>query len=86
MMKYNLSNIGPSVDKEQKGQESRHRNLRRMINEKIVEQGKQIIEEVIKYNLCYVAPLQGEDTIGRALRQTLALYDRKTQKREKLKK
>ena len=37
-MKYNLSNIGPSVGEEQKGQESRRRNLRRMINEKIVEQ------------------------------------------------
>ena len=40
----------------------------------------------MKYNLCYVALLQGEDTKGRTLRQTLALYDRKTQKREKPKK
>ena len=35
----------------------------------------------MKYNLCYVAPLQGEVTKVCALRPTLALYDRKTQKR-----
>ena len=67
-MKYNLSYIGPSVGEDIKGQESRHRNLRIMINDKIVEQEKKIIEEVTKYKLCYVAPLQGEDTKGCALR------------------
>ena len=38
MMKYDLSNIGLSVGEKPKGQESRHWNLRRMINDKIVEQ------------------------------------------------
>ena len=31
-------------------------------------------EEVMKYNLCYVAPLQGEDTKGRALRHKRLHY------------
>ena len=58
-----------------------------MIKEKIVEQEKERIEEVMKSNLCYVEPLQGEDAKGRALRHKRLHYIiGKHTKREKLKK